>query len=125
MRLADQLCANLYRSVQLFLAHRCLVEEVACAASYLMVDNVGIVAQVVVYAHVYYLQSEAMLATEHVDAAAAVGEVAHLLPGDVARTDAHPFAFNTVVAAKEQVGGVLQGRAERLLHEAQLLCQRL
>ena len=40
-----------------------------------------------------------MLSAEHVDTAAATGEVEHLLPRHLTRTDADTFALYAVVAA--------------------------
>ena len=73
-----------------------------------------------VYAYVHDAELEAVLAAEHVDAAAAAGEVDHLLPGHFARTDADPFALYAVVAAQEQVAGVCEAWRECLLDEAYL-----
>ena len=63
---------------------------------------------------------EAVLTAEHIHAASATGEVDHLLPGDLARTDADTLTLDAVIAAQQQVAGMGQRRLQRLLDEAHL-----
>ena len=76
--------------------------------------------KIVVDAHVDDAQVEAVLTAEHVDAAAATGEVQHLLPRHLARTHADPFALDAVVGTQEQVTRVTQLGCECLLHQTYL-----
>ena len=115
-----QLCARLDGLFHLLLAHGRLVEEVLRAPRNLAVDDAFHAAEVVVYADIHDAQLEAMLTAEHVDTAAAAREVDHLLPGDVAGTDAHALTFDAVVAAQQQVAGMAQLGTERLLHQTYL-----
>jgi hypothetical protein len=65
-----------------------------------------------------------MLTAEHVDPASATGEVNHLLPRNLTRTDADAFTLNAVIAAKQQMARVRQAGGECLLDEADLQSQR-
>ena len=76
-------------------------------------------------AHVDDAQVEAVLTAEHVAAATPTREVDHLLPRDLTGRQADALALDAVVASQQQVAGVLQRGAERLLDEAYLQGQLL
>ena len=91
---------------EFFLAHGCLVEEVAGAPCDFPVEYARMFRQVVIDSHVDDAEVEAVLTAEHVYAAATACEVNHLLPGHFARTDADTLALDAVVAAEQQVAGM-------------------
>ena len=90
------------------------------SARNLAVEDTLDAAQVVVHAYIYNAELESVLSAEHVYAASATCEVNHLLPCDVARTDADAFALDAMVAAEQQMARMLKYRRERLLHKTHL-----
>ena len=112
-------------AVELFGRHGWFVEEVAGATGHLAVDDAFHACEVVIYTDIDDAQLEAVLTTEHVDSAATMGEVQHLLPRHFSRTDTHAFMFDAVVASQQQMAGVAEVWRQGLLHKAYLLGQRL
>ena len=104
----------------LLFGHGSFVQEIPCSARNLSIEDALDAAQVVVHAHIDDAKLEPVLSAEHVHAAAAPCKVNHLLPGDVARTDADAFALNAMVAAEQQMARMAECRRERLLHQAHL-----
>jgi hypothetical protein len=93
-----KVASYLYGPVKLLLAHRRLIEEVPGASGYLATDNAWDGRQVVIDADIDDAKLKSMLATEHVHASAAMGEVDHLLPRDLTGTDTDALALYAVVA---------------------------
>ena len=86
------------------------MEEIAGATGDLPVDDTFHAAQVVVHTHIHDAQVETVLAAEHVHTATASGEVDHLLPSHFAWRHAHTLTLYTVVAAQQQVAGMIEVR---------------
>ena len=61
-----------------------------------------------------------MLATEHIHPTTAMGEVDHLLPGDLTGRHADTLTLNTMIASEEQMTGVGKTWCERLLDQTHL-----
>lgn len=85
-----------------------------------MVDDAWHGGEVVIDTDIDDAEFEAVLAAEHIDTSATMGEVDHLLPGDITRRHADTFALDAVVGSKEQMTGVGERRGECLLHKTDL-----
>ena len=98
----------LYGPIKLLFAHRRLIEEVFRASGYLAINNPRNIREVIIHADINNPQLKTMLATEHIHASSTTGEVDHLLPCDLTRTDTHALTLYTVIATQQQMTGMRQ-----------------
>ena len=120
-----EVATGLEGTVKLLLAHGGLVQEIAGATGNFAVNNTLNMAQVIVHARVHDAQFETVLTAEHVHATSTAGKVDHLLPGYLAWRHAHALTLDAVVAAQQQMAGVVEAGRQGLLDEANLQCQFL
>ena len=102
--------------------HGRAMEEVARTASHFQVDDAPVFRKVEVHAGIHYLEREAVLAAEEIDAARALRmrEVADLLPRHFLGRDAYAFLDDAVVACKDDILGMTEFRRKGLLDQADL-----
>ena len=105
-----EVASYLYSLIKLLLAHGWFIKEVLRASGYLAIDNPRNVRKVVIDTNIDDTKMKTVLAAEHIHASTATGEVDHLLPSDLTRTDTHTLTLNTVIATQQQMTRMGQRR---------------
>ena len=119
------LAAALQRGIALLGRHRRLFEVVRRARRDLGVDQRAALAEVVTHPGVDHGQPQPHLPAEDIDRRAAGEEVLHHLPGHVLRIGRYASLRRAVVAGEDDDVRLADLGRQRLLHQADLVRQRL